>query len=255
MKQALCLQHVSFEGPGAFRPALEKRQYQLDTLLVPERDLPATLPDFLLVMGGPMSVNDADPWIERELQFIRRAIEAGIPVLGVCLGSQFIAKALGGQVRPGPRPEIGPVPVTRIVEEDADAVFGTFPREFTVFQWHGEGLTLPPEACVLASSEFYPVQAFRYGDRAYGLLFPSGIGTRRRRSPLPRMCHRRTTRTNHDRGLIEISGARPSRMPSPRRPPHRPFGAVVKKPAIVGITLAADPCDTFLDYGVAGTVT
>ena len=171
MKQALCLQHVSFEGPGAFRPALEKRQYQLNTLLVPERDLPATLPDFLLVMGGPMSVNDADPWIERELQFIRRAIEAGVPVLGVCLGSQFIAKALGGQVRPGPRPEIGPTPVTRAVEKDADAVFGAFPREFTVFQWHGEGLTLPPGACVLASSEFYPVQAFRYGDRAYGLLF------------------------------------------------------------------------------------
>ena len=118
-----------------------------------------------------MSVNDPDPWIEKELRFIRHAIEAGIPVVGVCLGSQFMAKALGGQVRPGPRLEIGPVPVTRVVEEDADAVFGTVSRDFTVFQWHGEGLTLPPGACALASSEFYPVQAFRYGDRAYGLLF------------------------------------------------------------------------------------
>ncbi len=171
MKQALCLQHVPFEGPGAFRQALEKRQYQLDTLLVPQRELPATPPDFLLVMGGPMSVNDSDPWIEKEQKFIRHAIEADIPVVGVCLGSQFMAKALGGQVHPGPRLEIGPVPVTRAVEEDADAVFGTFPREFTVFEWHGEGLTLPPGACVLASSESYPVQAFRYGDRAYGLLF------------------------------------------------------------------------------------
>ena len=171
MKQALCLQHVPFEGPGAFRPALENRQYQFNALLVPERDLPHTLPDFLLVMGGPMSVNDADPWIERELQFIRRTIEAGIPVLGVCLGSQFMAKALGGQVRPGPRLEIGPTPITRTVEKDGDAVFGTVPREITVFQWHGEGLTLPTGACVLAASEFYPVQAFRYGDRAYGLLF------------------------------------------------------------------------------------
>ena len=171
MKQALCLQHVPFEGPGAFRQALEKRQYQLDTLLVPQRELPATPPDFLLVMGGPMSVNDSDPWIEKEQKFIRHAIEAGIPVLGVCLGSQFMAKALGGQVRPGPRLEIGPTLVTRTVEEDADAVFGTFPRQFTVFEWHGEGLTLPPGACVLAASEFYPVQAFRYGDRAYGLLF------------------------------------------------------------------------------------
>ena len=144
MKQALCLQHVPFEGPGAFRQALEKRQYQLDTLLVPQRELPATPPDFLLVMGGPMSVNDSDPWIEKEQKFIRHAIEAGIPVLGVCLGSQFMAKALGGQVRPGPRLEIGPTLVTRTVEEDADAVFGTFPRQFTVFEWHGEGLTLPP---------------------------------------------------------------------------------------------------------------
>ncbi len=171
MKQALCLQHVPFEGPGAFQQALESRHYRLDTLLTPERDLPLTLPDFLLVMGGPMSVNDPDPWIEKELLFIRRAIEAGIPVVGVCLGSQFMAKALGGQVRPGPRLEIGPTRVTRTVEEDADPVFGTFPREFTVFQWHGEGLTLPPGTRVLASSEFYPVQAFRYGDRAYGVLF------------------------------------------------------------------------------------
>ena len=171
MKQALCLQHVPFEGPGVFRQALAERQYRLDTLLVPEQDLPAAPPDFLLVMGGPMSVNDSDPWIDREQQFIRHAIEAGIPVVGVCLGSQFMAKALGGRVSPGPRLEIGPTPVTRTVEEDADAVFGAFPREFTVFQWHGEGLTLPPGACVLVSSECYPVQAFRYGDRAYGLLF------------------------------------------------------------------------------------
>lgn len=171
MKQALCLQHVLFEGPGVFREALESRHYQLETLLVPKRDLPRTLPDFLLVMGGPMSVNDSDPWIEQELLFIRHAIETGIPVLGVCLGSQFMAKALGGEVRPGPRLEIGPTPVTRTVEEDTDPMFGTLPRNFTVFQWHGEGLTLPPGACVLASSEFYPVQAFRYGNRAYGLLF------------------------------------------------------------------------------------
>ena len=171
MKQALCLQHVPFEGPGVFRQALGERHYQLETLLVPQRELPATPPDFLLVMGGPMSVNDSDPWIEEEQKFIQHAIKAGIPVLGVCLGSQFMAKALGGQVRPGPRLEIGPAPITRTVEEDADAVFGTFPRHFSVFQWHGEGFTLPPGALLLASSEFYPVQAFRYGERAYGLLF------------------------------------------------------------------------------------
>ncbi len=178
MKQALCLQHVPFEGPGVFRQALEERHYQLKTLLVPQQELPTTPPDFLLVMGGPMSVNDSDPWIEKEQKFIRHTIEAGIPALGVCLGSQFMAKALGGQVRPGPRLEIGPTPITRTVEEDTDAVFGTFPRHVTVFQWHGEGLTLPPGALLLASSEFYPVQAFRYGERAYGLLFHLELETK-----------------------------------------------------------------------------
>ncbi len=171
MKQALCFQHVPFEGPGVFRRALETRQYRLDVRLVPQEGLPSALPDFLLVMGGPMSVNDPAPWIEQEQQCIRRAVEAGIPVVGVCLGSQFICKALGGQVRPGPRLEIGPTPITCTVEEDTDPVFGTFPRSCTVFQWHGEGLTLPPGAMGLASSEFYPVQAFRYGERTYALLF------------------------------------------------------------------------------------
>ena len=171
MKQAVCLQHVPFEGPGVFRQALEKHHYQFQTLLVPERGLPATIPDFLLVMGGPTSVNDADPWIAKELPYIRQAIIAGIPVLGICLGSQFMAKALGAHVSPGPRLEIGPVPMTCTVGKDADAIFGTFPRTLNVFQWHGEGFTLPPGAMGLASSEHYPVQAFRYGERAYGLLF------------------------------------------------------------------------------------
>lgn len=118
-----------------------------------------------------MSVNDADEWIEKELQFIRRSIDAGIPVLGVCLGSQFIAKALGGEVKPGPRLEIGPTPIALTVEEETDPVFGSFPPSLQVFQWHGEGFTLPPGAILLASSEHFPVQAFRHGERTYGLLF------------------------------------------------------------------------------------
>ncbi len=171
MKHALCLRHVPFEGPAAFQQALERRGYHLTEQLVPQQGVPAATPDFLLVMGGPMSVNDPDPWIEQERRFIHRAVTEGIPVVGVCLGAQFIASALGGRVAPGPRPEIGPAPVTRTGESDTDPVFGTMPRRFTAFQWHGEGLTLPPGAVPLASSDDYPVQAFRYGDRAYGLLF------------------------------------------------------------------------------------
>ena len=180
MQQALCLQHVPFEGPGVFHPALTSRQYQFRCCLVPEEDLPQQEPDFLLVMGGPMSVNDTEHWIQRELRFIRQAIDRDIPTVGVCLGSQFIAKALGGLVKPGPHLELGPVAITRTKEGRADPVFGTFPDRVEVFQWHGEGISVPPPASPLAFSEDYPVQAFRYGARVYGLLFhlelePAGV--------------------------------------------------------------------------------
>ena len=180
MQQALCLQHVPFEGPGFFCQALTTRHYELHCCVVPQEGLPKHQPDFLLVMGGPMSVNDSDPWIGRELQFIRQAIERGIPTLGVCLGSQFIAKAIGGHVKPGPVLELGPVPITLTSEGRGDPVFSAFPDNLDVFQWHGEGITLPSTAIPLASSEKYPIQAFRYGHQTYGLLFhpelePEGV--------------------------------------------------------------------------------
>ena len=171
MKTALCFQHVPFEGPGVFQGCLEKREFAIHKILVPSQGVPKDLPDLLLVMGGPMSVNDADPWIAHEQRYIRRAIDSDIPVLGICLGSQLITKTLGGDVKPGPRLEIGPVPIALTVEEDTDPVFGTFPPTLEVFQWHGEGLTLPPGAILLASSQHFPVQAFRYGERVYGLIF------------------------------------------------------------------------------------
>ena len=124
-----------------------------------------------------MSVNDQEPWIQQELEFIREAIRQEGPVLGVCLGAQFIAKALGAEVTPGPRMEVGPVSIIMTVEAETDPVFGTFPPIMEVFQWHGEGLTLPPGAILLASSEHFPVQAFRYGTRAYGLLFHLELDT------------------------------------------------------------------------------
>lgn len=185
MKTAFCLQHVPFEGPGVFQPFLEKHEFNIQKFLVPSQGVPEATPDLLLIMGGPMSVNDADPWIASELEYIRRTIDAGIPVLGVCLGSQFIAKALGGKVMPGPCLEIGPVPIALTVEEDSDSVFGTFPPNIEVFQWHGEGITMPPGAILLASSQHFPVQAFRYGERTYGLLFHLELET----SGVEALCH------------------------------------------------------------------
>lgn len=169
--RAICLQHVPFEGPGAFATALIDRKVSLDRYLVPQDRLPKDAGDLLLVMGGPMSVNDSDSWIAEETAFIRSALLAGTPVIGVCLGSQLMAKALGATVRPGKALEIGMTPVRLTAEAKQDPVFTTLPDFFDVFEWHGEIFNLPQGCVPLAGSTIAPLQAFRYGAKAYGLLF------------------------------------------------------------------------------------
>jgi GMP synthase-like glutamine amidotransferase len=169
--RAVCLQHVPFEGPGAFSAALTKRGVDLERRLVPQDGLPKDAGDLLIVMGGPMSVNDSDPWIAREMDFIRSVILAGKPIVGVCLGSQFMAKSLGAAVRSGKTLEIGMTPVTLTDEAKEDPVFSMVPESFEVFEWHGEVFDLPKDSVPLVGSDIAPLQAFRYGSRAYGLLF------------------------------------------------------------------------------------
>lgn len=169
--RAVCLQHVPFEGPGAFATALAKRGVSLDSYLVPRDGLPKDVGDLLIVMGGPMSVNDPDPWIAQETAFIRSALQANKPVIGVCLGSQFMAKALGAGVRSGKTLEIGMTPVRLADAGKQDPVFGPCPATFDVFEWHGEIFDLPNDCVPLAGSDIAPLQAFRYGEWAYGLLF------------------------------------------------------------------------------------
>ena len=169
--RVVCLQHVSFEGPGAFAKALAKRGVSLEYSLVPKDGLPRNAGDLLIVMGGPMSVNDSAKWIAEETAFIRSALLAGTPMIGVCLGSQFMAKALGAVVRSGKELEIGITPVRLTDAGKRDPVFGAGPESFGVFEWHGEVFDLPKDCVPLAGSDIAPLQAFRYGDRAYGLLF------------------------------------------------------------------------------------
>jgi GMP synthase (glutamine-hydrolysing) len=180
MLRAICLQHVPFEGPGAFAAALTARGVSLERYLVPQRGLPKDAGNMLIVMGGPMSVNDPDSWIAEETEFIRSTILAGKPVIGVCLGSQFMAKALGAKIRSGKDLEIGMTPVHLTKEGKSDPVFSACPETFDVFEWHGEIFDLPHDCVPLAGSEIAPLQAFRYGTHAYGLLFhlemePAGI--------------------------------------------------------------------------------
>lgn len=169
--RVVCLQHVPFEGPGAFAKALAKRGVGLEYSLVPKEGVPKDGGDLLIVMGGPMSVNDSDKWITEETAFIRSALLAGQPMIGVCLGSQFMAKALGATVRSGQALEIGMTPVRLTDAGKQDPVFGAGPESFDVFEWHGEVFDLPKDCVPLAGSDVAPLQAFRYGDRAYGLLF------------------------------------------------------------------------------------
>lgn len=169
--RAVCLQHVPFEGPGAFATALTDRGMSLDRYLVPQDGLPKDAGDLLIVMGGPMSVNDSNQWIAEETAFIRSVLLSGTPVIGVCLGSQFMAKALGATVRPGKALEIGMTPVRLAPEAKQDPVFATLPNSFDVFEWHGEIFDLPQGCVPLAGSTIAPLQAFRYGTQAYGLLF------------------------------------------------------------------------------------
>lgn len=169
--RAVCLQHVPFEGPGAFAASLTKRGVRVEHHLVPQDGLPSDAGDLLIVMGGPMSVNDPDPWIAEETAFIKSALRAGQPVIGVCLGSQFMAKALGATVRSGKALEIGMTPVRLTDEGTRDPVFGSCPATFNVFEWHGEVFDLPEDCVPLAGSDVAPLQAFRYGVCAYGILF------------------------------------------------------------------------------------
>jgi GMP synthase-like glutamine amidotransferase len=126
-------------------------------------------------MGGPMGVADTDahPNLPAEIELIATLVEFNVPVLGICLGAQLLARALGANVYPGPKAEIGPGTVKLTAAGRVDPVLAAADHgeELPVVHWHGETFDLPVGALRLASSEHYPNQAFRFGARAYGLQF------------------------------------------------------------------------------------
>lgn len=167
------LQHVPFEGLGSIEAWLMETGYEIsctqffDSGVLPE----IGEIDLLVVMGGPMSVNDESEhsWLAGEKEFIRKTIELGKPVLGICLGAQLIASSLGAKVFPNSKKEIGWYPVVSVSSEDV-TVF-QFPLETKVFHWHGETFSLPEDAIRIASSEGCENQAFQIGGNVIGLQF------------------------------------------------------------------------------------
>jgi GMP synthase-like glutamine amidotransferase len=167
------LQHVPFESPGSILPWLEQRGASVtSTRLFEAHTLPAVGDfDLLVVMGGPMSVNDeaGHPWLIAEKRLVRDAIDTGRAVVGVCLGAQVIASALGCRVYRNEAREIGWFPVSATPAAAAGSL--RWPDELPVFHWHGETFDLPSGAVRLASSEGCLNQAFQIGDRVVGLQF------------------------------------------------------------------------------------
>jgi len=167
------LQHVPFEGLGSIGPWLEARGASVTWTRFHESS--AVLPDsagvdFLIALGGPMSVNDeaALPWLVEEKRFIGEFLRAGKPMLGICLGAQLMANMLGARVYPGSQKEIGWFPIEGLpVPEDCFA----FPNSAEVFHWHGETFDLPSGTVRLARSAVCANQAFQYGPRAIALQF------------------------------------------------------------------------------------
>lgn len=169
--QVLCLTHVPFEGPARIENWAEARGHRLETV---RADLSHALPepqsvDFLVVMGGPMSVNDSFAWLKEEAKYIERVLSLRRRVLGVCLGAQLLARIFGARVYPSGKKEIGWWPVRRVKIEGNTAL--PLPEHFTPLHWHGETFDLPTGARRLAQSEAIPNQAFLIEDNIVGLQF------------------------------------------------------------------------------------
>ncbi len=169
-------QHVPFEGLGMIAAWAAERGHTLTktALYEPNHHLPSlTDYDALIVMGGSMSVYDeaAYPWLAAEKQHIRAAIDASKPVLGICLGAQLIASALGAKVAPHMHKEIGWFPVAITDEAAGHPILSCLNQAMTVFHWHGDRFEIPEGALHMMCSEACDNQAFLYRNNILGLQF------------------------------------------------------------------------------------
>jgi GMP synthase (glutamine-hydrolysing) len=175
--KVLSLTHGRTVPGGVFEEAVEAGGHVLGRWSVPDGGAPdpAASYDAVMVFGGSMHPDQHDrfAWLAREEGFLRDVLDAEVPVFGVCLGAQMLARAAGASVGPASEPEIGWLEVSLTPAGEADPVLGVLPQEATVFQWHHYAFELPPSADELARSEI-STQAFRLG-KAWGIQFHAEV--------------------------------------------------------------------------------
>ena len=172
----LVFQHVAHEILGTLNPTLKDAGFRIRYVNFGRH--PDAVPEIdryqgLVVLGGPMNVDQVReyPHLETEVRAIEQAMQRRIPILGICLGAQLIAKALGSSVNESPEKEIGWYEVTPTAEAQSDPLLGHLGEKEQIFQWHGDAFTTPKSAVHLASSAGCNGQAFRYDDNVYGFQF------------------------------------------------------------------------------------
>lgn len=168
MKDVLLVQNTKSEGSGYLGELLKNDGFNLESISAKEEPLPQKDYNLVVILGAPESANDDLPYLKNEQTLIRDCVSKNIPLLGICLGSQLIAKTFGGSVTRGPQTEIGFYDDLQI---DNDAkLFSGISNPFTVFHWHADTFDLPKNSTRLAHSKVYSNQAFQIGS-AVGLQF------------------------------------------------------------------------------------
>jgi GMP synthase (glutamine-hydrolysing) len=173
----LVVQHVSCEGLGLLKDKLINDGWELDirSMDIAESSLPDSLAGYhaFIILGGPMGAYEENvyPYLYQVEALVRQAAAGNIPTLGICLGGQIIARALGAEVGPNPQKEIGWYFINTINEDKANLLFHNLPSVLPVFQWHGDTFSLPEGAILLASSEACQNQAFVYRNNIWALQF------------------------------------------------------------------------------------
>lgn len=175
--RVLAIVHEEDAGPGVFADAIRAQGAELDTWMIPRGGAPAIDPhhyDAVMTFGGAMNPDEEaeHPWLAEEKALLAGLLERGVPLLGVCLGAELVGEAAGAPARRMEEAEIGWYPVETALEPDP--LLEALPSRFGALEWHSYETRLPPGAVALASSERC-LQAFRVGDRAWGIQFHAEV--------------------------------------------------------------------------------